>query len=65
MSENAFDRMRSAIAEARATMRAADTCASVFADLLLGRLDCVPTSTLRKLKRELRDFDAQQKVWKS
>lgn len=61
---NAFDLMRAAVAEARATVNAADSVADGMASLLRGRLRHVRPSVLVELKRELHHFDAQKKTWK-
>lgn len=61
---NVFDDMRTAIAEAETTLRAADRIAHDMARLLAGRLRHVPPWVLVKLKRELQNFDAQKKEWK-
>jgi hypothetical protein len=66
MSGNVFDEMRAAVNNAAETLRAADDCAGSMAALLKGRLRHVANvDTLRKLKRELRDFDMVKGEWKS
>lgn len=64
MSENAWDRMRAAMSEARATMEAADDFANGAAQLCVGRLRRVHSGTLKALKRELRDFNIHTGEWK-
>lgn len=61
---SAWQTMRAAVGEAEATFRAADDFAETMAALLVGRLRHVSSRHLAALKRELRAFDAQQKVWK-
>lgn len=62
---NVWDEMRSAVADATNTLRAADDCATDMAWLLKGRLQCVTNPyTLAALKRELAQFDAHKKEWK-
>lgn len=61
---NKFDEMREAITDAEETLRAANSVAARMANLLIGRLRNASTSTLRKLKRELRDFDSTTGAWK-
>lgn len=60
---NQFDEVRAAVAEAKSQIAAADKAAYAMADLLVGRLRYVAdqsysgVTVLRKLKKELRDFD--------
>lgn len=65
-----YDEARAAMRDAQSTMKAADEVAGDIASILIGRLRCVNksgyggTSTLRSLKRELRDFDMTTGRWK-
>lgn len=68
---NAFDEVRAAIAQAEQQLTAADNAALSMAQLLVGRLKHVQrpgyyggTTALRRLKKELRDFDATTGEWK-
>lgn len=62
---NVFDQMREAMEEARRQMRAADDSATKMAEMVVGRLSKVDSvTTLRKLKRELRDFDMTTGQWR-
>lgn len=63
--DNPFDAMRAAVAEADRVSRAGDDFAANIARFIVGRLRRVPRTVLVELKRELRQFDAQQKRWKS
>lgn len=63
---NKFDEMRSAVQEAEATMRAADSVALSMVRLLVGRLrKCGNNYLLGHLKRELRDFNMTTNTWKN
>jgi hypothetical protein len=55
--------VRSAVEEAKATLRAADNVASDFAYLLQGRLRSVYSSYLRELKKELKNFNSRTGEW--
>jgi hypothetical protein len=61
---NQFDVMREAMAEARTTLRAADSAADQMADIIRGRLRKVSGCTLVALKRELQQFNANTRQWK-
>lgn len=61
---NQFDNFRAAMREARNAMSAADAVAEVMADALTGRLRKVSTWRLKKLKRELAQFNANTGKWK-
>lgn len=69
---NPFDETRAAVEQARSQLQAVDDVAFSLADLLQGRLRMVAkgnntysgTAVLRRLKRELRDFDAVTGTWK-
>lgn len=62
---SSWDTMRDAISDAKRTMNQANEMAKQIAGLLRGRLRHVDPDVLKQLKRELQEFDAQQKVWKS
>ena len=62
---NPFDEMRAAISNAEATMEAADNAANDMVTMLRGRLRKVGCWRLVELKRELQQFDAHKKEWKS
>lgn len=59
-----FFEMKSAVDEAQRTMHVADRVAEACADILVGRLRKCGGNTLRKLKRELRDFNMTTWEWK-
>jgi hypothetical protein len=61
---NPWDDMRAAVNAAKDTMRAADSVADSLADVLDGRLRHVTPWRLKKLKRQLQDFDANRGLWK-
>jgi hypothetical protein len=66
---NAFDDVRAAVSAAEFQLDAADSVAQNMAILLVGRLrlaskDHRGTAALKKLKRELRDFDMTTGNWK-
>ena len=61
---NAYDQMRQAVQEAKVTMNAADSVANTMGQMLVGRLQRVDESTLRRLKRELRDFNIHTGRWR-
>jgi hypothetical protein len=63
---NAFDEVRAQVEAAKDQLRAADHVAGNMAWLLRGRLRHVASpSTLKELKRELRDFDMARGRWKA
>lgn len=62
--ENPFDEMRRAVQAARELNRAVDDQANNLADLLDGRLQHVSTWRLKKIKAQLRDFNAHTGNWK-
>lgn len=62
--DNAFDKMRAAINQAKDTFRAADNAAGELAYWLSGRLRNVPSHRLKALKRELSRFNAHTGEWK-
>ena len=61
---SAYDEMRAAFRTARQYCRASDEAANEAAELLQGRLRKVSSYKLRRLKRELRDFNAHTGRWK-
>lgn len=61
----AFGDMKNAMEEARIVQRRADSVASTMAELLVGRLRNVNAWTLRKLKRELRDYNPHTQKWRN
>lgn len=68
---NPFDQVRRAVSDAKEQLAAADDVAYLMAVLLVGRLRKIQmpgnygaTDTLRKLKKELRDFDMTTGKWK-
>ena len=62
---NKFDEMKAAVADARGTMLAADSVANDMASMLRGRLRHVRPFHLAALKRELTEFNANTRTWKS
>lgn len=64
MMDNAFDTMVAALEQARAVQKAADDQARKMAWMLDGRLRHVDAWTLKRLKRELRDFNINTGEWK-
>lgn len=61
---NAFESMREAMEEARRVNNAADAYANQMAEMLNGRLKCVSSHHLARLKRQLRDFNIHTGKWK-
>ena len=61
---NAFEQMRNGVSDARQVMRSADHYATSFAELLEGRLNKVSSWRLKKLKKELQNFNAKTGEWK-
>lgn len=61
---NIFDEMKGAVRQAEATLRAADSVANDMASLLDGRLKNVSPWMLKRLKRQLRDFNIHTGEWK-
>ena len=58
--------MKGAVADARWTLRQADSLAGELAELCVGRLRKGVTSyTLTKLKRELSHFNTRTRCWKN
>jgi hypothetical protein len=62
--DNPFDEMRRAVQAARELNRAVDDQANTLADLLDGRLQHVSSYRLKKLKAQLREFNAHTGQWK-
>jgi len=56
--------MNSAVLDARRTIRAADLAADDMARLLDGRLRHVSPYTLKRMKRQLKNFNIQTGQWK-
>ena len=61
---NNWDLMREAVQEAKNTMHAADSMANQVAGILCGRLRKVNSWQLKKLKRELSQFNSHTGKWK-
>jgi hypothetical protein len=61
---NPWDDMRAALIAAKEVQSAADDCANTLVDILDGRLRRVAPWKLRKLKRQLQEFDAHREMWK-
>lgn len=59
-----FDEFRNAVAEAERTFKAADSVAENMARILLGRLRNVSPYLLKKMKREISQFNAGTSKWK-
>lgn len=62
-----YDAVKAMIEAANRTRQAGDMYAAAMAELLKNRLracDRIPASTLRTLKRELRDFDIRSGTWR-
>lgn len=62
---NKFDEMRSAIEEAKTTLRAADRIAAEMGWLLIGRLRHCNHMDLVRLKKELANYNIHTGKWKS
>ena len=62
---NMFDEIRRAIDNAEHMLRVVNNQSNDLADLLTGRLRHVSVYRLKKLKRELQQFDANRGAWKS
>jgi len=56
--------IRKEINKAKSTLRNADTVANEIADILPGRLRHVSNYNLKKLKMELKDYNAHTGKWK-
>ena len=63
---NAWDTMRASMAFARTQFSATDDVAGELAQMLVGRLRRgVRSSVLKKLKRELAEYNAHTDTWKN
>lgn len=60
---NPFDAMRQAVNEAKQVNRAADEAANAMVDLLQGRLQHVSGYRLKRLKAELKRWNANTGKW--
>jgi len=61
-----YNEMKDAVAEAEATLRKADSCATEIARILAGRLHRVQSDwVLKSLKKELKDYNIHTGCWKS
>ena len=61
---NIFDEVRKALVQARAANRAADSNSTHMAEMLIGRLRHVEPYYLKKLKKELTQFNSARYEWK-
>lgn len=61
---NAFDQINQAVREARELNDTVDRQANALCDLLDGRLKKLTTYRLKRLKRELQNFNANTGQWK-
>lgn len=59
-----IDDMRAAVREAKATLQRTDNMVEPLAEMVVGRLRHCSDWTLRKLKRELRDYNPHTKQWR-
>jgi hypothetical protein len=59
-----WDDMNKAMGDAKAAFKRADNVANEMARLMVGRLRKCNPSTLRRLKRELRDFNMTTGEWR-
>lgn len=63
---NPWDEVRTALSAAREINSACDASVSSMASIIVGRLRVVGNyRVLAELKKELRDYDAGKKRWKS
>jgi hypothetical protein len=62
--ENPFDAIRDAVMQARELNRSVDTQANTLVDLIDGRLQHVSAYRLKRLKQQLRGFNAHTGEWK-
>ena len=60
---NNYDQMRTALKEADALLRVADSVADDMAAILVGRLRKVSPYRLKMLKREIARFNAHTGLW--
>lgn len=63
--DNPFDAVSAAVRQAKELNQVVDRQANTLADLLDGRLRFVNGYTLRRIKVQLRDFNAVTREWKS
>jgi hypothetical protein len=61
---NRFDEMRVALREAEATLEAANNVSRQMASMLQGRMRYADSEVLKRLKRELRNFNMTTGEWK-
>jgi hypothetical protein len=59
-----FDQMSNAISEAESLMKSVDKATESMAKLMVGRMRKVSCYRLKKLKRELKDFNMHTCKWK-
>lgn len=62
--DNPFDEMRNAVRQARELNRAVDQQANTLVELMDGRLRNASPYWLKRLKAQLRDFNAHTEKWK-
>lgn len=62
--DNPFDEMRTAVRQAREVNKAIDQMTNNLAELLDGRLRHVDRYWLKRLKSQLREFNASTGKWK-
>lgn len=60
-----FGEFNNAIADAESTIRRADRAVERLGSLMINRLRLLSVYTLRRLKRELQDFNSTTGEWKS
>lgn len=65
MAAVSYDTMNQAIKEAKITMSECDRVADDLADILVGRLRKVNTYRLKRLKKELSQFNSRTGKWES
>lgn len=58
-----FEQVNEGMKDARTTLNKCDTVACDLADMLIGRLRNVTTYRLKKLKKELSQFNAATGKW--
>lgn len=59
-----YDEMDAAIQEAEAVIKRAELFRNKMARFLIGRLGGVDVGILRRLKKELRNFNSNTNTWK-
>ena len=62
---NAWDELHNALATSKAINYACDQNSNLIVELITGRLRKVSPRMLVKMKRELQEFNAATKRWKS